>query len=84
MTASSSGRGLPGGDDDLVSIIECADDRVMRKISTRIAVKGLSTGKTLPAMSMDDFVDRFGNSAEMGVFLESGFRAGRQRRRGGR
>jgi len=65
------------GEYDLVSIIECEDDKVMRTISARVAVKGLYTGKTLPAMEMASFVERFNESPEMSMFLETWFRAGR-------
>jgi hypothetical protein len=50
----------------------------MRTISARVAVKGLYTGKTLPAMEMSDFVQRFAGSPELSMFLESWFRAGRK------
>ncbi len=66
------------GEYDLISIIECEDDKVMRTISARVAVKGLYTGKTLPAMEMSDFVQRFAGSPELSMFLESWFRAGRK------
>ncbi len=65
------------GDYDIISIIECDDDKTMRTISARIAVKGLYTGKTLPAMDMGDFVSRFADSPELSMFLETWFRAGR-------
>lgn len=65
------------GDFDIISIIECEDEKVMRTISARIAVKGLYTGKTLPAMEMGDFVSRFAGSPELSMFLETWFRAGR-------
>ncbi len=65
------------GDFDLVSIIECEDEQVMRTIAARVAVKGLYTGKTLPAMPMDAFVAHFNSSPEMSMFLETWFRAGR-------
>ena len=65
------------GDYDLISIIECEDEKTMRTISARVAVKGLYTGKTLPAMEMSDFVSRFADSPELSMFLETWFRAGR-------
>ena len=52
-------------------------------ISARIAVKGLYTGKTLPAMAMGDFVARFADSPELSMFLENWFRAGRKDSRRG-
>lgn len=71
------------GEYDIISIIECADDKTMRTISARIAVKGLYTGKTLPAMAMGDFVARFADSPELSMFLENWFRAGRKDSRRG-
>ena len=69
------------GDYDLVSIIEAEDDKVMRTISARLAVRGLYHGKTLPAMALNDFVTRFGDGPEIGMFLETWFRAGRKDKR---
>jgi len=66
------------GEYDIISIIECEDDKTMRTISARVAVKGLYTGKTLPAMEMGDFVSRFAGSPELSMFLETWFRAGRK------
>jgi uncharacterized protein with GYD domain len=69
------------GDYDMISIIQAEDDKVMRTISARLAVKGLYTGKTLPAMPLKDFMQRFGEGPEMGMFIESWFRAGRKDKR---
>ena len=69
------------GDYDLISIIDAEDDQVMRTISARLAVKGLYTGKTLPAMTMDAFIDKFGDGPEVGMFIEAWFRAGRKDKR---
>jgi uncharacterized protein with GYD domain len=69
------------GDYDLVSIVEAEDEKTMRTISARLAVKGLYTGKTLPAMPMETFIDKFGGGGEVGVFLEAWFRAGRKDKR---
>jgi hypothetical protein len=52
----------------------------MRTISARLAVKGLYTGKTLPAMPLTDFMRRFGDGPEVAMFLETWFRAGRKGR----
>ena len=65
------------GDYDLISIIECEDEKTIRTIAARVAVKGLYTGKTLPAMPMSEFVDHFAGNSQMSMFLESWFRAGR-------
>ena len=65
------------GDYDLVSIIECEDEKAMRTISARVAVKGFYTGKTMPAMQMEDFVAHFTGNPQMSMFLETWFRAGR-------
>jgi hypothetical protein len=46
-----------------------------------LAVRGLYTGKTLPAMALNDFVTRFGDGPEIGMFLETWFRAGRKDKR---
>jgi len=69
------------GDYDLISIIDAEDDKVMRTISARLAVRGLYTGKTLPAMPLNEFVKRFGDGPEVGMFLETWFRAGRKDKR---
>ncbi len=65
------------GDYDLISIIDCEDEKAMRTISARVAVKGFYTGKTLPAMKMEDFVAHFTGSPQMSMFLETWFRASR-------
>ena len=69
------------GDYDLISIIQADDDKTMRTISARLAVKGLYTGKTLPAMPINDFRKRFGEGPEVAMFLETWFRAGRKEKR---
>jgi uncharacterized protein with GYD domain len=65
------------GDYDLISIIECEDEKAIRTIAARVAVKGYYTGKTLPAMPLADFVSQFAGNPSMSMFLESWFRAGR-------
>ena len=62
-------------------IIQAEDDKAMRTISARLAVKGLYTGKTLPAMPLTEFMRRFGDGPEVAMFLETWFRAGRKERR---
>tara|TARA_B100000575_G_C22489675_1_gene322759 strand:- start:34 stop:381 length:348 start_codon:yes stop_codon:yes gene_type:complete len=69
------------GDYDMISIIQAEDDKAMRTISARLAVKGLYTGKTLPAMPISDFIRRFGDGPEVSMFLETWFRAGRSDKR---
>ena len=69
------------GDYDMISIIQAEDDKAMRTISARLAVKGLYTGKTLPAMPLNDFMKRFGDGPEVAMFLETWFRAGRKDKR---
>ncbi len=66
------------GDYDMISIIQAEDDKVMRTISARLAVKGLYTGKTLPAMPLTEFMRRFGDGPEVAMFLQTWFRAGRK------
>ena len=69
------------GDFDLISIVETEDEQAMRTISARLAVKGLYTGKTLPAMKMGDFISRFGDGPEVSMFLETWFRSSRKESR---
>jgi uncharacterized protein with GYD domain len=69
------------GEYDLISIIDAEDEKSMRTISARLAVKGLYTGKTLPAMTLEDFMGRFGDGPEVAMFLETWFRSGRKDRR---
>ncbi|MGB0640092.1 MAG: GYD domain-containing protein [Myxococcota bacterium] len=69
------------GEYDLISIIDTEDEKSMRTISARLAVKGLYTGKTLPAMTLEDFMRRFGDGPEVAMFLETWFRSGRKDRR---
>ena len=69
------------GEYDLDSMIEAEDDKAMRTISARLAVKGLYTGKTLPAMPVPEFMKRFGDGPEVAMFLETWFRAGRKDKR---
>lgn len=56
----------------------------MRRISARLAVKGLYVGKTLPAMDMVKFIETFGQSAEARLFIETWFRKGRDEPGGSR
>jgi uncharacterized protein with GYD domain len=69
------------GEYDLISIIECEDEKAIRTIAARVAVKGYYSGKTLPAMPIGEFVAHFAGNPSMSMFLESWFRAGRGDRR---
>ena len=68
-TTAARRRLVYAGDYDMISIIEAEDDKAMRTISARLAVKGLYTG-SLPAMPLNDFMKRFGDGPEVAMFLE--------------
>ncbi|MDP6933507.1 MAG: GYD domain-containing protein [Myxococcota bacterium] len=70
------------GEYDIISVIDAPDDKAMRQISGKVAVKGYYTGKTLPAIPVNEFIRTFGQSAQSSMFVESWFRASRQQRGG--
>jgi uncharacterized protein with GYD domain len=50
------------GDYDFLNIIEAPDERVMARVAVELGARGTLKTRTMPAISIDDFIATMGSS----------------------
>ena len=52
------------GDYDFLNIIEAPDEKVMARLAVELGARGTLKTRTMPALSIDDFIAAVGNAKQ--------------------